>query len=570
MKKVIVVNKTIFRYFLTVLLVTLVLSSSVSMVILSNQMLENTKQDMLYAVRLVDYQLDPNNDLKAQVDALNPLAYNDQTRLTIIDVKGNVLADSGTDEIEENHKGRQEVKEALSEGTGISTRFSTTVKRNMLYVAVFNKGYIVRLALPYNGIFDNLPTLIKPLGIGAIMSLVIALFLSKRFVDTLTLPIRDITTQVTKMKDYRELEFDSYKYDEFNIIASTLEDQAQTINDTMKKLKDEQIKINGILDQMKEGFILLDNNLKVLMVNRKAQKLYGHTIKLDHSIKDFIFDFKIIKALDHLTDDQQVFEVEKESEFYNCYVAKVDYGVTLLFVNVTQQHNAMKMRQEFFSNVSHELKTPMTSIRGYSELLETGVINDKEASKKALDRIHDEVNKMSTLINDILMISRLENKDVDVIKHPVHVEPLVDEIMDTMQVEIDKKNLTVTKQLEDITYTSNHQHMHQLLSNLITNAIKYNVEGGSITIKSYQLGDNVIIEVSDTGKGISKIDQGRVFERFFRCDQGRDKTTGGTGLGLAIVKHIVQFYQGTINLTSKLNEGTTFKVCLPLDDKTTV
>lgn len=570
MKKVIVVNKTIFRYFLTVLLVTLVLSSSVSMVILSNQMLENTKQDMLYAVRLVDYQLDPNNDLKAQVDALNPLAYNDQTRLTIIDVKGNVLADSGTDEIEENHKGRQEVKEALSEGTGISTRFSTTVKRNMLYVAVFNKGYIVRLALPYNGIFDNLPTLIKPLGIGAIMSLVIALFLSKRFVDTLTLPIRDITTQVTKMKDYRELEFDSYKYDEFNIIASTLEDQAQTINDTMKKLKDEQIKINGILDQMKEGFILLDNNLKVLMVNRKAQKLYGHTIKLDHSIKDFIFDFKIIKALDHLTDDQQVFEVEKESEFYNCYVAKVDYGVTLLFVNVTQQHNAMKMRQEFFSNVSHELKTPMTSIRGYSELLETGVINDKEASKKALDKIHDEVNNMSTLINDILMISRLENKDVDVIKHPVHVEPLVDEIIDTMQVEIDKKNLTVTKQLEDITYTSNHQHMHQLLSNLITNAIKYNVEGGRITIKSYQLGDNVIIEVSDTGKGISKIDQGRVFERFFRCDQGRDKTTGGTGLGLAIVKHIVQFYQGTINLTSKLNEGTTFKVCLPLDDKTTV
>lgn len=563
-------NKTIFRYFLTVLLVTLVLSSSVSMVILSNQMLENTKQDMLYAVRLVDYQLDPNNDLKAQVDALNPLAYNDQTRLTIIDVNGNVLADSGSDEIEENHKGRQEVKEALSEGTGISTRFSTTVKRNMLYVAVFNKGYIVRLALPYNGIFDNLPTLIRPLGIGAIMSLVIALFLSKRFVDTLTLPIRDITTQVTKMKDYRELEFDSYKYDEFNIIASTLEDQAQTINDTMKKLKDEQIKINGILDQMKEGFILLDNNLKVLMVNRKAQKLYGHTIKLNHSIKDFIFDFKIIKALDHLTDDQQVFEVEKESEFYNCYVAKVDYGVTLLFVNVTQQHNAMKMRQEFFSNVSHELKTPMTSIRGYSELLETGVINDKEASKKALDKIHDEVNNMSTLINDILMISRLENKDVDVIKHPVHVEPLVDEIIDTMQVEIDKKNLTVTKELDDITYTSNHQHMHQLLSNLITNAIKYNVEGGRITIKSYQLGDNVIIEVSDTGKGISKIDQGRVFERFFRCDQGRDKTTGGTGLGLAIVKHIVQFYQGTINLTSKLNEGTTFKVCLPLDDKTTV
>lgn len=562
-----VVNKTIFRYFLTVLLVTLVLSSSVSMVILSSQMLENTKHDMLYAVKLVDYQLDESHDLKAQVDALNPLAYNDQTRLTVIDTNGEVLADSGSEEIDENHKGREEVKQALSEGVGYATRYSSTVKRNMLYVAVFNKGYIVRLALPYNGIFDNLPTLVRPLGVGAIMSLVIALFLSKRFANTLTAPIQDITTQVTKMKDYRELEFDSYKYDEFNIIASKLEEQAKTIHDTMKKLKSEQIKINGILDQMKEGFVLLDSDLTVLMVNRKAQKLYGHTIKLNCSIKDFIFDFKIINALDHLSDEQQVVEVEKEKEFYNCYVAMVDYGVTLLFVNITEQHNAMKMRQEFFSNVSHELKTPMTSIRGYSELLETGVINDKDASKKALDKIHDEVNNMSTLINDILMISRLENKDVDVIKHPVHLTPLVDEIIDTMQVEIDKKHLQVDKELEDITYTSNHQHMHQLLSNLITNAIKYNVDGGKIIIKSYQFGRNIIIEVSDTGRGISKIDQGRVFERFFRCDQGRDKETGGTGLGLAIVKHIVQYYQGNITLTSKLHEGTTFKVTLPMEEE---
>ena len=304
MRKVMVVNKTIFRYFLTVLLVTLVLSSSVSMVILSSQMLENTKHDMLYAVKLVDYQLDESHDLKAQVDALNPLAYNDQTRLTVIDTNGEVLADSGSEEIDENHKGREEVKQALSEGVGYATRYSSTVKRNMLYVAVFNKGYIVRLALPYNGIFDNLPTLVRPLGVGAIMSLVIALFLSKRFANTLTAPIQDITTQVTKMKDYRELEFDSYKYDEFNIIASKLEEQAKTIHDTMKKLKSEQIKINGILDQMKEGFVLLDSDLTVLMVNRKAQKLYGHTIKLNCSIKDFIFDFKIINALDHLSDEQ--------------------------------------------------------------------------------------------------------------------------------------------------------------------------------------------------------------------------------------------------------------------------
>lgn len=562
-KKVIVVNKTIFRYFLTILLVTLILSTSISMVILSNQMLENTKQDMLYAVKLVDYQLDDNQDIKEQVDALNPLAYNDHTRLTVIDVDGNVLADSGEDGILENHKSREEVKQALSDGVGYATRYSSTVGRNMLYVALYNNGRIVRLSLPYDGIFDNLPTLIKPLGIGAGISLIVAMVLSKRFSDTLTAPIQDINTQITKMKDYRELVFDDYKYDEFNIIASKLEEQASTIHATMKKLKDEQIKINGILNQMKEGFILLDSDLNVLMVNRKAQELYNNTIKLNNSIKDFIFDFKIIDILDNLGEEQQRVEIEKEKQFYNCYIAKVDYGVTLLFVNITEQHNALKMRQEFFSNVSHELKTPMTSIRGYSELLETGVINDKEASKRALDKIHDEVNNMSTLINDILMISRLENKDIDVIKHPVHIEPLVNEIIDTMQVEIDKKNLIVNKEISDIVYISNHQHMYQLLSNLITNAIKYNVQNGRITIKSYDQERNIVIEVSDTGRGISKIDQGRVFERFFRCDHGRDKETGGTGLGLAIVKHIVQYYQGSITLTSKLGQGTTFKVVLP-------
>lgn len=559
-------NKTILRYFLTVLVVTLALSSSISMVILSDIMLENTKHDMLYSVKLVEYQLDSQNNLKQQVDALNPLAYNSHTRLTIIDDDGTVLADSSNEGLEENHKGRKEVKQALEEGTGYARRYSNSVKRNMLYVALYNGDFIVRLALPYNGIFDNLATLIKPMGIGILISLTVAIILSKRFANTLTAPINDITNQITKMKEYRELEFDYYKYDEFNIIASKLEEQALTIKDTMNKLNDQQIKIKGILDQMKEGFILLDEDLKVLMINRKASKLYNNTIELNRSIKDFVFDFKIIKALDNLSDEQQIVLFEKDKQYYNCYVAKVDYGVTLLFVNITDHHNAMKMRQEFFSNVSHELKTPMTSIRGYSELLETGVINDEQAAKKALDKIHTEVDNMSNLINDILMISRLENKDVDVIKHPVHIEPLVNEIIDTMQVEIDKRNLTVYKDINDIIYLSNHQHMHQLLSNLITNAIKYNKKDGSITIKAYEAEHNIVIEVSDTGRGISKIDQGRVFERFFRCDEGRDKETGGTGLGLAIVKHIVHYYQGNIVLTSKLDEGTTFKIILPKEE----
>ena len=170
---------------------------------------------------------------------------------------------------------------------------------------------------------------------------------------------------------------------------------------------------------------------------------------------------------------------------------------------------------------------------------------------------------MSQLIGDILMISRLENKDIEVIKHPVHLQPIVDDILESLKVEIEKREITVECDLTSQTYLANHQHIQQLMNNLINNAVKYNKQKGSLNIHSYLVDQDYIIEVSDTGRGISLIDQGRVFERFFRCDAGRDKETGGTGLGLAIVKHIVQYYKGTIHLESELGKGTTFKVVLP-------
>ena len=206
----------------------------------------------------------------------------------------------------------------------------------------------------------------------------------------------------------------------------------------------------------------------------------------------------------------------------------------------------------------------MTSIRGYSELLQAGMIDDPKVRKQSLDKIQKEVDHMSQLIGDILMISRLENKDIEVIKHPVHLQPIVDDILESLKVEIEKREIKVICDLTPQTYLANHQHVQQLMNNLINNAVKYNKQKGNLNIHSYLVDQDYIIEVSDTGRGISLIDQGRVFERFFRCDAGRDKETGGTGLGLAIVKHIVQYYKGTIHLESELGKGTTFKVVLPI------
>lgn len=559
-------NKAVFKYFLTVLILTLLVSTSVSMIILSDQMLKATKNDMLYSVKLIDYQLDYKTDLTTQVQKLNEFAYADNSRLTIIDQKGQVLGDSEQGAIEENHLNREEVQQALHENVGYATRYSNTLKRNMLYVAYFHQGHIVRLAIPYNGIFDNILPLIEPLSVSTVLSLIVALALSYRFSKTLTQPLTEISEEVMKMKDSQYLSFNHYKYDEFNIIATKLKQQTEIIQETLTTLKKERLKINSILDQMNEGFILLDQNDCILMCNMKVKQLYTKKMKVNHSIRDYIFDYKIIEGLDDLGVEQKIVDITKNEEIYRCFIARVDYGVTLLFVNVTESVKAMKMRQDFFSNVSHELKTPMTSIRGYSELLQAGMIDNSEMKQQALDKIQQEVDHMSQLINDILMISRLENKDVDVIVHPVYLQPIVEELLSSLQMEIKKKQLNVTYDVEHTPYLSNHQHMHQLMNNLLTNAVKYNKQGGDVSLHCYVSGHDYVIEVSDTGRGISRIDQGRVFERFFRCDSGRDKETGGTGLGLAIVKHITQYYQGNIQLTSQLDKGTTFKIVLPIKE----
>ncbi|MBM6930013.1 GHKL domain-containing protein [[Clostridium] spiroforme] len=558
-------QKAIFKYFALVLVVTLLLSSAVSTVILSDRMLENTKKNMTYAVKLVEYHLDYSQPLDQQVVELNDMAYEDNTRLTIIDKEGNVLADSEKQDIEENHFTRSEVKEALENGVGYATRYSKTLKKSLLYVAYYDNEHIVRLSIPYNGIFDNVFSLLDPLLFSSVFSLIFALFFAYKFSKTLNHPLSDMNNEIMKMKDNRTLHFDNYKYEEFNTIANKLKEQSGRIQETLSTLKQERKKINSILDQMNEGFVLLDSQDTVLMYNEKAKQLYP-SFEYGKAVGQFIFDYQIIDQLRKVTREPKVADIKKDEEIYRCFISKVDYGVTLLFVNVTESVNGMKMRQEFFSNVSHELKTPITAIKGYSELLQTGMIDNQEIRKKSLDKILKEADHMSQLIDDILMISRLENKDIEVVNHPLTLKPIIDEITDSLQVEMDHKDIHYSENIENTTFYANHQFIYHLMNNLLTNAVKYNKEHGQIQVVSYSDKTDLIIEVSDTGKGIALVDQGRVFERFYRCDHGRDKETGGTGLGLSIVKHIVQYYQGYIDLKSELDKGTTFKIILPLMD----
>jgi two-component system phosphate regulon sensor histidine kinase PhoR len=225
------------------------------------------------------------------------------------------------------------------------------------------------------------------------------------------------------------------------------------------------------------------------------------------------------------------------------------------------------IRQEFFSNASHELKTPITSVQGYAELLENGIVQDENQKMDFIRRIKKEAMNMTNIINDILMISKLETKEAEVVKSDVRMSIILDEILDSIKPLADSHQVTIHAECKPVCIHANGQQMTELLGNLLTNAVKYNKPGGQVWVTITGQDKNLIIRVKDNGMGIPQESIGRIFQRFYRVDKGRSKKQGGTGLGLSIVKHIVNFYHGTITVRSRLDAGTEFLINIPMEEK---
>ncbi len=245
--------------------------------------------------------------------------------------------------------------------------------------------------------------------------------------------------------------------------------------------------------------------------------------------------------------------------------------MTKMSGNVKEYLNQIELekqiRQEFFSNASHELKTPITSIQGYAELLESGIIQDESQKKDFLLRIKKEAGNMNNLINDILMISRLETKEAEVLKTDVRLSIVLDDIIESLKPLAASHQVVIHTDCKPLCIYANGQQMAELLGNLISNAVKYNKPGGQVWVRVTEEDQNVLIQVKDNGMGIPQESLSRIFERFYRVEKGRSKKQGGTGLGLSIVKHIVNFYHGSINVHSELDVGTEFTVKIPIQEK---
>ena len=503
-----------------------------------------------------------------QIDQYLKNALQYDVRLTYIDKNGNVIYDNTTDAVNlENHFDREEVKKALEENIGESTHFSNAIDKTTYYYAVKYGDGVLRFARERSSLIsfflNLLPILISLTGILIVVTAIISVKLSECIIKPLNRLVREIDADNQSLGNYNP------EYEELIPIAENVNMLLKRINKNIKKLKREKEKITLITDNMVEGMILLDSDYSVLSVNRSAAKLlklspdqYNHK-----KITQMTINEKLLELLHSLNEKDSVRGViEEESRFFRVFINKSDhngeYGIIILLVDVTEIIQNEEIRRDFSANVSHELKTPLTTIKGFGEMLENGIITSPDDIKKYGGTIYRESERLLLLINDIIRLSEIEEHTSEETER-INVLETAKDVQEFLQNKADKHNVTLDVSGDPAEIEGNCNYFTELLLNLTDNAIKYNNDGGNVWLKVIDNKNEVVISVKDNGIGIGTEDQGRIFERFYRVDKSRSKETGGTGLGLSIVKHIVAYHHGSIDIKSEINKGTEITVILP-------
>ncbi|MDD3809139.1 MAG: ATP-binding protein [Erysipelotrichaceae bacterium] len=552
-------NKAIFRYMAAAMTLVFVIAVVVSSIAITNTL--RYQQE-----KIVEYTLESTVSYAKQNDFNLPTYYNSQIiQIAVIDQEGDIVKYNGMAS-PTNQAAAGEFVEANLFGNGKEIYYSTQFGQNVLAVAKSVDNYIVRITFAYLGYGQIYSQLFNPLFITYVICLAICYLISILLAKRMIKPINEVASYLEDVLLNEENEDITIKDSEYNIILSKAKRISRRVNSQMRKIQFEKSRINSILDQMKEGFVLLNEKNQVIMANKKARQINSAAFVYKQPAGAFFFDRKILDAIESV-DEEIKFDYQSIDRIYSCIITKVEFGVTILFINVTDNRKAIQMRSEFFSNVSHELKTPITAIRGYSDILMAGYIKNPKTLSDIYVKINKESVNMTNLVSDILMISMLENNAIEVEYSDIRLTNVIQDVVEAQSKLIHDKNLAVSVECDDISYHANYKHIHQLFNNLISNACKYNKDNGKVDIKVMEQDTYINIIVSDTGRGIAKNEISRIFERFYRIDDGRDKETGGTGLGLAIVKHIAAHYKGVVTVNSVIGEGSKFVVNLPKKSK---
>lgn len=349
----------------------------------------------------------------------------------------------------------------------------------------------------------------------------------------------------------------------------------ETIKNNIWEFEDKNSKLQAILKSISSGIIAIDNQRNILLMNESAKLIFDYMYDdfEKRPIEEIIKNKLILQKIDYLmlSKDKKNILVEENNKYFNIKVDTIKMakknniiiGSLINIEDITEKKNLEKMRSDFVANVTHELKTPLTSISGFVETLRENEDIDILTRNRFLGIIDSETNRLKRLIDDILMLSFIESDDKVKTKEIVNLNGIIQEVLCLVSDKIKDKNINIKKDYEELSININRDYLKQIILNLIDNAIKYNIEGGNIYISIVDHKNYLDLVIEDSGIGIAKKDLNRVFERFYRVDKARSKKIGGTGLGLAIVKHIVLSIGGNINVDSKLGKGTQFNIRLP-------
>lgn len=512
-------------------------------------------------------QLKTQTDLAAQGIEHEGSSYFDgfdseELRITWIDKNGKVLFDNKTDASSmENHLEREEVGQAVENGYGKSSRYSETLTEKSLYSAKkLSDGSVLRLSVSQYSVLTLFLGMLRPVLIIALLAVVLALLLAYRLSKNIVTPLNKLNL---------DSPLSNKVYEELSPLLKRMDAQQRQLKHQSEELKRKREEFETATENMSEGLIILNEKGVILSINRAAAKMLGLS---EDSVGKDIFSEKTSVNLKEPT--QIALSGKNKEEVFalrdgNCQLlanpvstdGKVT-GAALLVLDVTEKERAEQMRREFTANVSHELKTPLQTISGYAELLANGMVADKDKTAFS-EKIYAEAQRMIRLIEDIIKLSNLDEGAVELTRETVDLYVTAENTVRSLLPAAKKANVTLSLNGENAEIYGIPQLLTAIVYNLCDNAIKYNKDGGTVFVSVKNNAENIVLSVRDTGIGIPKEQQERIFERFYRVDKSHSKEVGGTGLGLSIVKHATKLHDAKITLESEVGKGTEITVIFP-------
>lgn len=491
---------------------------------------------------------------------------NTEKRITLILKDGTVIADNlvGAESLE-NHSDREEIKKALNEGSGTSVRYSKTLTEKEIYYAEkIDDDMIIRVSTRQFSVVSLMMGLLNPLAVIMLLMIILSVILSNRTARSIVEPINHLD-----LDNPRE----NNPYDELAPLLSKIDSQKRTIESQLKKAAKKQEEFTAIIENMSEGIILADKNKQILTYNSAALRLLNTQSPVKGNILEFNRTSDFREAVDsalrgakcekQMTISGKTYSLISNPVIHNITEFEAEIiGAVIIILDITETAQREQMRREFTSNVSHELKTPLTSISGFAEMMMKGDM-PAETVVDFSKSIYDEAQRLISLVVDIIRISEFDENSIIYEKDKVDVYALSQNIAIRLIPQAREKEVNIIVSGSATFIEGVPKIIDQMIFNLCDNAVKYNRDGGAVTLKITESEENVSVSVTDTGIGIPEEHQSRVFERFYRVDKARSRSTGGTGLGLSIVKHGARIHGAEIKLESEPDKGTTVTLSFP-------